>query len=340
MSRLVSLDLGNGFCKFVSTYDSGHFPSVYAAQEPGVEFAGLAAADDFVIELDGVRYAIGWSAPRLGHIAVRTLDRSRVLGPEYQVLFAAALVAAVGQGGIIAPILSLPVSWYDRRDLVKKHLAGEWRIWRAEHRRGDTTIPDQWYNFTVPLEAIRIIPEGFGSICALALDDSGRPYNNGLLGMTVGVVDIGTKTVDLTMFDRLTYVPASTAGYEVGLERVYTIMARLAERELGHTFTIEQLDAALYDQPLYVGSRDVSDRLYLWKSQALEQVSNAIAGHIKTLWQGGQSVQRLLITGGGAQHLYEYLLKHFPDHLQPVQDGPMANALGGFRYGLLKGKPQ
>src|SRR5436190_21835543 len=123
--RLVSLDLGNGFVKYISSSGEGFFPSVYGMQEPGIDFAGLASGDDFVIELEGETYAIGWSAPRLSNINVRTLDRSRVLGPEYRILFAAALVAAAGKGGNIAPILSLPVSWYDRRDQVKQHLAGE-----------------------------------------------------------------------------------------------------------------------------------------------------------------------------------------------------------------------
>lgn len=325
-ARLVALDIGNGFVKYLSSSAEGFFPSVYCLQEPGISFDGLASSDDFVIEFEGGdTFAIGWSAPRLGNISVRTLDRSRILGPEYKVLFAAALAASAGKGGNIAPILSLPLAWYDRRNEVKQHLAGEWTI-----KHGG-----RWHNFIVLAENMRIIPEGFGTVCSLALDRNGKPYNNGLLTQRVGVIDIGTKTTDLSMFDGLQFVPARTAGHDVGLERVYNIMERLANRELGHSFTIEQLDTVLCGESLYHGPHDVTNQANEWKHQALKQVSDAIAGHVNTLWQGGQDVRRLLITGGGAAHVYPYLCERY-EHMEPVENGPMANVIGAYSYGLLK----
>lgn len=325
--RLVSFDLGNGFTKYVSSSGEGFFPSVFALQEPGIDFDGLRSADDFVISLDGDTYAVGYSAWRLGNISVRTLDRTRVLGPEYRVLFASALAASCAQGGIIQPILSLPVSWYEekRRNQVKSHLAGQWEI--GSNGRN--------MSFSVPLDLISIVPEGFGTICSLALDRNGKAHSNGLLRMIVGVVDVGTKTTDLSMFDGLQIVPARTAGYDIGLVQVYNIMSRLAERELGHTFSIEQLDETLHGGQLWHGPEDVSLQAAEWKHQALLQVSRSIAGHVKSLWGGGNDVQRIILTGGGAQHLYQYLMNDF-SHLQPVANGPMANVVGGFSYGILK----
>lgn len=338
-ARLVSLDLGNGYVKYRSSTRVGYFPSVYAIEEPGVDFEGLAGVDDFVIRLDGNHYAIGWSAPRLGHISVRTLDRTRVMGDEYAVLFAAALAAAVGQSGDIAPVLSLPVMWYDRRDKVRERLAGDWTIWRRAFKDDEGYHPDRLLQIRIPEKRIRIVPEGFGSICSLALNEYGTPIDDGLLDIAVGVVDMGTKTLDLSKFDRLRLVPARTKGFDegVGLDAIYNILGRQAERELGYSFTIEQLDAVLYeDGPVWVGPYDVSEQMHQWKRQALEQVANAIAGHIKSLWQGGADVQKLLLTGGGAQHVFPYLSRHFPHHLEPVPAGAAANCNGAYLYGLLK----
>jgi hypothetical protein len=325
--RLVSFDLGNGFTKYVSSSGEGFFPSVSALEEPGIDFDGIGAADDFVISFDGETYAIGWSAWRLGNISVRTLDRTRVLGPEYRVLFAAALAASCAQGSIIEPVLSLPLSWYEekRRNQVKQSLAGNWEI----------GVKGRTLSFIVPEELIRIVPEGFGTICAMALDRNGKPHNNGLLRKIVGVVDIGTKTCDLSMFDGLIIVPAKTSGYDIGLSQVYNIMTRLGEQELGHTFSIEQLDETLHGGQLWHGPEDVSLQASDWKHKALLQVSRSISGHIKTLWGGGNDVQSLILTGGGAQHLYQYLMNDFV-HLEPVPSGPMANVLGGYQYGLFK----
>ncbi len=323
--RLVSFDLGNGFTKFVSSSGEGHFPSVFALEEPGIDFDGLAAADDFVISFEGETYAIGWSARRLGNIPRRTLDRTRVLDSEYRVLFAAALAASCSQGAIIQPVLSLPISWYDRRDQVKPHLAGEWQI----------AYKGRTMKFIVPIELIRVIPEGFGSICSRALDRNGRVNGNGLLHMTVGVVDIGTKTTDLSMFEGLQIVPAKTDGYDIGLSQVYNIMARMAEREMGHRFTIEQLDDVMNGEQLYLGPTEITSQALEWKHQALLQVARSIAGHIKTLWSGGDDVRALLLTGGGSLHLYQYLMNDF-QHIETVHNGPMANCWGGYTYGLLK----
>jgi len=324
-ARLVSFDLGNGFIKFASSSGEGHFPSVFALQEPGIDFDGLAANDDFVITFEGDTYAIGWSAWRLGSIDVRTLDRTRVLGHEYRVLFAAALAAACSQGSIIEPVLSLPISWYDRRDQVKAHLAGEWQI--IHHGRTKS--------FAVPIETIKIIPEGFGSVCSMALDRNGRPHNNGLLHLVAGVVDVGTKTTDLSMFDGLQIVPAKTSGYDIGLAQVYNNMARSAERELGHSFRIEQLDEVLHGGRLWLGPKDVTDLANEWKHQGLLQVSRSISSHVKTLWSGGNDVQQIYLTGGGSLHLFEYIANEF-DHIEPVANGAMANVAGGYSYGLLK----
>lgn len=336
-ARLASYDLGNGFSKGLTSAvwpEGVYFPSVYAIEEPGVDFEGLAGHDDFVIEYEGRRFAVGWSASRLGNISVRTLDRSRVDGPEYLVLFAAALIRSWGKGGEIAPVLSLPVEWYEQREAVKDRLSGEWSVQQIRPSGPDGN--PRWHHFDVPKSAIRVIPEGFGSVCYLALDRNGRPRDNGLLTMTVGVVDVGTKTTDLSLFDRLRLVPARTRGFDVGLERVYDIMQRQASKALGRTFAIEELDAFINSsESLFIGPDDISDQADHWKHQALEQVSDAIAGHIATLWQGGKAVRRLLLTGGGARHVMPYLLRRF-DHIEPVENGPMANCIGGYSYGLMR----
>src|SRR3990172_9515384 len=181
---ILAIDPGNSHVKYVSPWHSGHFPSVYAIEEPGIDFDGLASADDFVIERAGVRYAIGKSAARLGNISIRTLDRSRVLSVDYQILIDAALVAALPHDGLISPVLNLPVAWYDRRDEVRRFLGGL----RTVIYRGEV------HQYEMPADLIRIVPEGFGTVCADSLDDQGRATNNGLSRKRVGVIDVGMRT--------------------------------------------------------------------------------------------------------------------------------------------------
>lgn len=326
-SRIVGLDLGNGFIKVCSSTIEDHFPSVYSMQEPGVSFEGLAATDDLVIEIPNEGcYAVGTCAPKLGNISQRTLDISRVTGKDYRILFAAALATACRRSGEIAPVLSLPIAWYDKRDQVRKSLAGEWRI----------KVNGTWFTYVVPLNSIRLIPEGFGSICSLVLNRRGEVMSDEIYNMQVGVVDVGTKTADMLRFSNLEFMSARSDGIEMGLYQIYSLMSRYARSSGIRSLTIEELDSFLQGNPLYDGPTNIAEQAEVWKIQALEQAANSIAGKIRSMWQGGKEVQRLLLTGGGGQHLYPYLMQHFPDHLYPVPNGAMANAVGAYSYGIMK----
>jgi plasmid segregation protein ParM len=324
MTRIISFDIGNGFTKYVSSTRRGYFPSVYCAEEPGISLDGLRNSKDLVIELEGISYAVGSSAYKLGSIPIRTLDRSRIGSVDYRILFAAAMTLAAPQSGVIMPIMSLPVSWYsNKRDDVKKALSGLWQV------RSD----GKWLNYNVT--DIKIVPEGFGSVCSIALDGGGRVVSSDLLKEKVGVIDIGTRTTDYLMFDRMEFIPAKTTGGDVGLSQVYNVMNKIAERDGFRHFDTEELDGVLHQGSLFDGPRDISYTASDWKTAALEQVANRIAGDIRSIWQGGKEVQRLLLTGGGAQHLYPYLRLQF-EHIEPVANGPMANVLGGFAYAIMK----
>ena len=104
---------------------------------------------------------------------------------------------------------------------------------------------------------------------------------------------------------------------------------------MGHSFSIEQLDEVLHGGQLWLGPTDITTQAIEWKHQALLQVARSVSGHIKTLWSGGDDVRKILLTGGGSLQLYQYLLNDF-GHLEAVAMGPMANAFGGYSYGLLK----
>lgn len=328
--RIISLDIGNGNTKYMSSTEQGYFPSVYGLEEPGIDFKESAGVHDFVIErTDGTRYAIGWSASRLSETEARTMDRSRVSSIDYRILFEAALVAACGEGGLIAPILSLPVEWYEKRDEVKRFLVGDGdlRVLR---------IGERWRNFELRPELVRIVPEGYGTLCSLLF--GGNENRAELKTLKVGVVDIGMKTNDLSLFDKLAFVPIKTRGFEHGLSLVFNTMQRLANREIEHNYTIEQLDQFLRgEESLYHADQCIDDLAQQWKEKALRQLANTIAGDIKTLWQGGNEVQRLLLTGGGAVHLYQYLAQEF-GHVECVPNGPMANVIGAYLYAGMKAK--
>lgn len=334
---VIGLDIGHSNVKYASPFQRGHFPSIYAMEEPGISFEGLSAANDFVIEIEENRYAIGRSASRLGSIPVRTLDRRRVLSVDYKILLAAALVAGCqypkGNGefaifdGQIAPVLSLPIEWYEKRQKVKEYIAGWVNV----------TYRNQTLSYYMPAENISILPEGFGALLTDISDDQGRAIMNTYDKKTVGVIDVGMKTTDLSFFDDLQIVPSKTRGFDVGLSNALLMMQRLANDEMQHHFSLEELDDALHGKRLMVGKTDITSQVLIWKEKAMSQIANAVKGDVSSLWQGGNDAEYLRLNGGTGEYIYADMVEAF-SHLTLVEDPAMANADGALLWALRKAR--
>jgi len=320
-ARIVSIDVGNGFTKAISSTQTVCFPSVIAEEQGAIDFEGFNPNHDFVIEYEGRRYALGETAWKLGRMRVTAMDRSRVGTPFYKTLFAGALASVVQQPAQVSVVLSLPIQWYADRESVKERMAGEYTVGFGGRK----------LVYQVERELLRIVPEGFGTIASMVLDKTGKIENRSLANSRVGVVDIGTKTTDFMYFDALEIYPAKSGGLTTALSDVWRMVAEEVSKHVGRNLELHEIDDAMHTGYFkHRGRRvDISE----WRDNALQALANAISGEIKSLWSGGDEVDNVILTGGGAIFVYPFL--DFP-HRFLVDDGHMANCDGAFRYGLLR----
>jgi hypothetical protein len=327
---IVAIDPGASSTEYVSPWHSGYFASIYSEEEPGIDFEALATVDDFVIErLHNKRWqrvAIGKSASRLGSISVRTLDRARVLSVDYKILIDAALAASMEQDGDISPVLNLPVEWYQRREEVKAFLGGIHMV-RYNGKESE---------FHMPADRIRIIPEGFGALCNEMLDDTGKAVNAEYAKMKVGVIDMGMKTTDCSLFDNLAIVPVKTRGFEMGLSQALISVQRRAEREMEYRFELEALDGVLSGERVSVGGQDVTDQICEWLMQSIEQVSNSVIGSVRQLWQSGNDANVILLRGGTMKYAAPYFEAAFAHGRTSANNPATDNVEGAMKYALMK----
>jgi plasmid segregation protein ParM len=213
-------------------------------------------------------------------------------------------------------VTGLPVAFYSDKEMLRDRFLGEHRVVREGRR---TQV------FRV--SRVRVIPQPFGSLLSVALDDKGTVADLDLSTGRVGVIDVGGKTTNLLSAHRLAEVGRETASVSVGAwDAVRAVRAFLSERCPG------QFDLRDHQVADVIASRGVSyygERLDLSAEvdDILSPMADQVIAQATQLWNGGAGLDAVLVTGGGALLLGEAIKGHFP-HARIVDEPVFANAIG------------
>jgi len=69
------------------------------------------------------------------------------------------------------------------------------------------------------------------------------------------------------------------------------------------------------------------------RAEWARQLAESIDGNIREVWNGGDDVAMIVLAGGGAPYVADYLAERFPHVVRPPADSWLLNCEGGFRYG-------
>ena len=328
-AKLLSVDLGNGFSKVRGGKKRFSFPSVVSVEDEtasGFEALGLSGNNDFLIEYAGKRWAIGETVFTHGLMPVTIAHRSRITTEYYKVLFAAALAITFGESTTVTAMVSLPPAAYWDRDKQKQVISGEYRVRQGKREKA----------YTVPIESIRVMPEGFGTAALFCLDAKGQVRDSQLFEREVGIVDVGTYTTDFVQLSKMKLVRRGTDSIPHALNDIHS-KVRTYVASQGVDVDVYQADDVLRQGYFLQGGRRVSltEQRHTWSGELTQVVS----AQLRTLWSGGDAVEYILVTGGGAPYVAPILAMEF-QHVYEVDakeskiDPWEANCEGCFRYGL------
>lgn len=335
--RLISADLGKGFTKVKSSTEERIYRSVISAESESINFdMPFDANGIFVIEYEGKKYAVGDTVFTRGHLPIHIEDRSRINSGFYRTLFASSLAAVLRNTSEVEAVVSLPPAAYFDKEAMKERLAGTYEVKLPTGQGTPKTL-----TYTVAYNSIRVIPEGMGAICEIALDSEGRITTEGdeLFKRTVGVVDIGTGTTDLLKFERLVLSRDGTDSRNIGVAK--SVLPRIKQHasKNGIDLADHKLDQVLRERFYIDGSADgqrryIADEIESWCAEQAQ----AIDAFIKSAWNGGNGVEYIIVTGGGAHLIYPYLRDIYGKERTFNSDGnpQFSNCEGGYRYGLLR----
>ncbi len=332
---LFSGDLGNGYIKArSSTCQPISYRAVISVVSDmlGNFNFDLSSNHDIVIRFEGKEYAIGETVENKGLTPVNISHRSRIETDYYRTLFASALVRTIRKSCEPDVVLSLPPAAYWDRDRLKQILAGTYKV----ELLGQNTL-----TYEIAPNKIKVIPEGVGAVCLLVLDDHGRDrrMRSNLFTEPVGVIDIGTYTTDFIMLSKLKIVRRGCDSLQHALHDIHSKLRTYAQKA-GYDLDVYMVDQVLMQEYFMLQGvkHSFREQIPVWFGELVP----AISGMVRTLWNGGDDVSEILLTGGGTLQTYDMLSMEFP-HLSIVEEGVLpwlVNCEGAYRWLLLKQRAQ
>jgi plasmid segregation protein ParM len=315
----IGLDVGYSATKAISGGRRVTFPSVVGTPDKARFSINGASAQDIILT-EPAHVAVGDAAVIQSRHLMRREDRGWIESDEwYNLALAAFTELTTGTVAELTVVTGLPVAFYSDKETVRARLVGEHRVARDGRDRA------QMFKVT---EA-RVIPQPFGALLAMSLDNAGRIVNRDLAHGNVGVIDVGGKTTNLLSVYKLSEVGRETSSVSVGAWDA----ARAVQRWLSDNYPDLELrahqvmDAIKTRQVKYFGETvDLAAVI----DAALAPMSEQVIAEATQLWNGAGTLDTILVTGGGALLLGPAIKAHFR-HAVVVDDPVYANALGFYR---------
>ncbi len=312
----LGIDVGYSATKAVSSDRRVTFPSVVGTPDKA-RFS--LNADQAIILVTPEHVQIGQEAVSQSRFLNRREDRRWIESDEWYTLALAAFTELTTASVELSIVTGLPVAFYSDKDAVRDRLLGQHRAQREGRRAQTFKVSD-----------VRVIPQPFGCLLSETLDNRGRIVDRNLATGNVGVVDVGGKTTNLLSVRHLAEISRETASVNVGAwDAVRAVRDYLSEHCPDLDLRDHQVVEAIIARQVRYYGEPVS--LATIVDAMLEPLAEQVLAEATQLWNGGASLDAILISGGGALLLGEAIKRHFK-HGRVVGDPVFANALGYWKF--------
>lgn len=343
----VGLNIGTGYVKGrCGDRVLPEIPAIVSMVNSYINFDEMYRPDDLILEVDGVRYAFGYTAVRLGSSAQPDRSNGRMLSKDYLLLFLMSLIqlcpADLTASHIEPSVITLitPLTSYDNdRTAIKQSLTGKHEV--GVVKRGEVV---RRVTIQVAEDALRIIPEGRGTLAFKTITEDGLPHDpDGYSQRPVGIVNVGSGTTELLYYHQMRPVAAKTTGTNIGLSNVWQTIRTWARHEYNFEMSDYDADLALKEGFFYVGREKVSIEDNSLKTNAIGEQARQVGNLISTTWQKGDDVYFMICAGGGVWEFFPFLHNRFA-HAELVGQSTISciqsEADGAYRYGIFKALEQ
>ncbi|MEJ2200048.1 MAG: ribonuclease R [Desulfuromonadaceae bacterium] len=330
--EILGIDIGFGFTKATNGTDVLIFKSVFG-EATEVQFRELILADDdqdehLQINIDGREYFLGELAERQSNVRFFTLDQGQFIAKFVKVLALTAAAKMVGGHIPINLVTGLPIGYYQK---YKKEVSS---LLLGEHSVVLSDAAGQSKSKVININKIRVIPQPFGSMFNLMLNDLGELGDKRLVKEKIGIIDVGFRTSDYTISDKMRYSERGSRTTDSGIARAFNVIATKLREESGVNIELYRLYDAV-DR----GSIKIRGKEYNLKNlieEVFSQLAATVANEVDRLWADDWDIDTMVITGGGGSVLAGYLQPLLKGHVMPLdggRDARLNNVLGYRKFG-------
>lgn len=285
------------------------------------ELANNSILDNLIVDVGGYRYFIGELANRQSEFLLSTQSEKRTGSAESDILFKTAFVLLDGvssQEVEFNLVTGLPVDEYKQfKEVLREQLLKNHYIKVID---GDSSIEKN-----IIIKKCKVVPQPFGTIFNEMLTDDGGIKTESYVDSILGVVDIGFRTTDFVVTNKLEFIDKLSFTSSVALNTAYKLISRELKEQLNINKSIYQLDDIVQAGKIVVKGKQY-DILEL-KDKAFNLAAQQIISEINSFWPQLWEFSKVLITGGGGIALFNYL-KDYIDNCYLVHDGQFSNVNG------------
>jgi len=332
--EIVGIDVGFGFTKAYNGKNSVIFKSLIG-DATDIQFRSLLGDDSSTsnlhITLDDKSYFLGSYAELQSNIREFTLDQEKLIEEFVKILAITAAGICTDAVEPIHVVSGLPVG-YLRRDTkkFKKMIKGTHEI--TYHNRDGKDVTKK-----ITIDKIHIIPQPIGSIFNLIFDDKGKIKDRVLAKQKLGVVDIGFKTSDFSIFDHLQYIERGSSTMDTGISKCFSVIANKLRQE--SNISIELYRMFKFIESGIIKIRGKEYNISNLKKRVYSHAATAIASDLNRLWENDWDIDTIILSGGGSVELSEYLSPNIEGNVIPIGkdiDARFNNVQGYCKFGRYK----
>lgn len=322
MAKNIGVDLGFGFVKVTDGLQDYVFPSVVGAGQNLAYRSELTTyldpIDNLSITIDEKPYFVGELAIRQSEFPSRSLGENHAREKNTKILLLAALALfAPNDVQAFNVITGLATSYYlGFKDELADMIKGSHKV----------TINTDGVEHTksIVVEQVKIIPQPLGTLFHKLMDPQGALVDKEMGRSRIGIIDVGFRTTDFAVVDRLEYIDKLSYSSITGMAKAYALIAEYLRNEFRVYKENFELDTVVREAKIKIaGKNHVLNKV---KKDAFDQVASKIITEMDSLWDR-RELDMILVSGGGGQALAEVLLPDYETAVV-VDDAQMANARG------------
>ena len=327
--KLIGVDIGFGFAKGFDGQQPIILPSILSHHGRPEEVAGPEQGMPAVglhMEIDGEAFYVGRRADCDWHSAQLPRQPDRLFSDYGKHLVLAVLAAYTEMENPMHVVLGLPVSYYQRlKASCEARLIGYHKLVWVE--RDGSRIPKN-----IHIRKLHLVPHPMGTYSGLIMDANGRLQSDKFQKRKIVLVDIGYRSTNVIAMDRMRFSNRYSGTIDLGISRGFERIARKLRDETGRGLTFDQLYQAV--RMGHVRIKDQTYNIERVRREAFSLLAEQLADNIGHLLASAWDLDSLLLTGGGARELADYIGPLLPGEVSQIEneeDARLNNAQGQLR---------